>query len=250
FFFVFLEYYYLPAHRLDDYSAFLREMRVENLEDALLTVLAALQMLRARKQLIRKLYGGLALYLLVVTVCAGLAQYLQSVKPAPTGTSRDLLWTLPFLFCALWAAQWQPGPAAEPDSPLRRKTFGTLMLTNATFALAPLIILWQVSRLEAEWHLVRFSLLGVSIVCFAARLGISQFREAKSAHEVQTHTLAMESAVNGMAIIDTKGKYIYVNPSYARMMGYPDPGLLKGKRWDALHNPQDVAPVEMDIREG
>src|SRR5882757_1802308 len=70
FFFVFLEYYYLPAHRLDDQSAFLREMRVENLEDAFLTVLAALQMVRARKREIRKLYGGLALYLLFVTLCA------------------------------------------------------------------------------------------------------------------------------------------------------------------------------------
>ena len=250
FFFVFLEYYYLPAHRLDDHSAFLREMRVENLEDAFLTVLAALQMSRARKRQIRKLYGGLALYLLFVTVCAALAQYLQSIKPAPTGTFRDLLWTLPFLACAMWAAQWQPGPVVEADSQLRRKTFGTLMLTNATFALAPLIILWQVSQLEVEWHLVRFSLLGVSIVCFAARLGISQFREAKSAHEVHTHTLAMESAVNGMAILDNRGKYIYVNSSYAKMMGYPDPGLLMGKPWDELHNRQDVTPVEMDIRQG
>ncbi len=249
FFFVFLEYYYLPAHRLDDHSAFLREMRVENLEDAFLTVLAALQMSRARKPQIRKLYGGLALYLLFVTVCAALAQYLQSIKPTPTGTFRDLLWTLPFLACAMWAAQWQPGPAVEADSQLRRKTFGTLMLTNATFALAPLIILWQVSQLEVEWHLVRFSLLGVSIVCFAARLGISQFREAKSANEVHTHTLAMESAVNGMAILDNKGKYIYVNSSYAKMMGYPDPGLLMGKPWDELHDRQDVTPVEMDIRQ-
>src|SRR6267154_2744857 len=128
FFFVFLEYYYLPAHRLDDQSAFLREMRVENLEDAFLTVLAALQMVRARKREIRKLYGGLALYLLFVTLCAALAQYLQSIKPTPTGTFRDLLWTLPFLACAMWAAEWQPGPATETDSRLRRKTFGTLML--------------------------------------------------------------------------------------------------------------------------
>jgi PAS domain S-box-containing protein len=250
FFFVFLEFYYLPAHRLDDHSAFLREMRVENVEDALLTVLAALQMFRARKQRIRKLFGGLTLYLLFMTLCAALAQYLQSTRPAPTGTLRDLLWTLPFLACAMWAAQWQPGSAEEAGSPLRRKTLGGLLLTNATFALAPLIILWQVSQLASEWRLLRFSLLGVSIVCFAARLAISQFREAKSASEVHTHTLAMESAVNGMAILDNGGKYIYVNTSYARMMGYPDPGLLTGKQWEGLHNRQDVTPVEMDIRQG
>src|SRR6266853_6369669 len=113
FFFIYLEYYYVPARRLDNYSAFLREMRVENVEDALLTVLAAFQALRARKQHTRKLYGGLALYLLFLTVCAALAQYLQIIKPAPTGTLRDLLWTSPFLVFAIWAAQWQPSPVAE-----------------------------------------------------------------------------------------------------------------------------------------
>ena len=34
FFFIYLEFYYVPAHRLDDHSAFLREMRVENPERA------------------------------------------------------------------------------------------------------------------------------------------------------------------------------------------------------------------------
>src|SRR5947207_1656911 len=206
FFFIYVEFYYLPARRLDNYSAFLREMRVENVEDALLTVLAAFQALRARKPGTRKLYGGLALYLLFMTVSAALAQYLQSTKPAPTGTLRDLLWTLPFLVGAMWAAQWQPSPVAETGSRLRRRTFGELMLTNTTFALAPLIILWQVSQLEAEWRLLRFSLLGVSIVCYAARLAISQFHEARSANAVQTHTLAMDSAINGLAILDAGGK--------------------------------------------
>src|SRR5260370_1276262 len=59
FFFIYLEYYYLPARRLGNYSAFLRGMRVENLEDASLTLLAAYQALRARNHRTRKLYGGL-----------------------------------------------------------------------------------------------------------------------------------------------------------------------------------------------
>jgi PAS domain S-box-containing protein len=248
FFFIYVEFYYLPAHRLDNHSAFLREMRVENLEDALLTVLAAFQALRARKQHIRKLYGGLAIYLLLLSVCAALAQYLQSIKPAPTGTLRDLLWTLPFLVGAMWAAQWQPSPEAETGAPLRRKTFSELMLTNASFALAPLIILWQVSQLEAEWRLLRFSLLGVSIVCYAARLGISQYREAKSANVVMTHTLAMDSAVNGMAILDAGGKYIYVNPAYARMIGNTNREALLGMSWQEISHGRTVTPVEPEIR--
>src|SRR5712692_5052529 len=249
FFFIYLEYYYLPAHRLDDYSAFLREMRVENLEDVFLTVLAAVQALRSRKRHTRKLYGGLALYLLLLTVCAATAQYLQSVKPAPTGTLRDLLWTAPFLAFAVWAARWQPDPAAETGSLLRRKTLGELMVTNATFALAPLIILWQVSRLQSEWRLVRFSLLGVSIVCYAARLGISQYREAKSANAVLTHTVAMDSAVNGMAILDPQGRYVYVNPAYAQMIGNTNRETMLGKLWQDVSDSHDVAPVASGIRE-
>src|SRR6267378_4142518 len=223
FFFIYLEYYYVPAHRLDNYSAFLRGMRVENVEDALLTALAAFQALRARKQHTRKLYGGLALYL--------------------------LLWTSPFLVGAMWAAQWQPSPAAETGSRLLRKTFGELMVTNTTFALAPLIILWQVSQLEAEWRLLRFSLLGVSIVCYAARLGISQFHEAKSANAVQTHTLAMDSAINGLSILDAGGKYIYVNPAYARMIGNTNREAMLGKPWQEISGPRAEAPVVSEIRE-
>ena len=249
FFFIYVEFYYLPAHRLDDHSAFLREMRVENAEDALLTALAAFQALRSRKQHIRKLYGGLAIYLLSVTVCAALAQYLQIVKPSPTGTLRDLLWTAPFLFAAMWAARWQPSPAAESGSPLRRKTLGELVLTNTTFALAPLIVLWQVSQLGAEWRVLRFSLLGVSIVCYAARLGISQYREAKSANAVLTHTLAMDSAVNGMAILDAGGKYIYVNPAYARMMGNTNREAVLGKSWREVPDARNVSPVASEVRE-
>src|SRR5258708_40293770 len=85
FFFIYLEYYYLPAHRLDGYSAFLRQMRVENVEDASLTALAALQALRARKQHIRKLYGGLPLYPLILTSCAAPVQTPPNIKPTPTG---------------------------------------------------------------------------------------------------------------------------------------------------------------------
>jgi PAS domain S-box-containing protein len=248
FFFIYVEYYYLPAHRLDEHSAFLREMRVENGEDVLLTVLAVFQALRARNKNIRKLYGGLAIYLMLVSVFAALAQYVQSVKPAPTGTLRDLLWTVPFLFAAMWAAQWQPIAEVETVSILRRKAFGELMLTNGTFALAPLIILWQVSRLDAEWRVVRFSLLGVSIVCYAARLGISQYREAISASSLVTHSLAMDSAVNGLAILDAAGKYIYVNPAYARMIGNTSRESMLGKSWREISDEWTAAPVEPEIR--
>jgi two-component system, cell cycle sensor histidine kinase and response regulator CckA len=249
FFFIYVEYYYLPAHHLDSHTAFLRGMRVENVEDLLLTVLAALQALRARKPHVRKLYGVLAIYLLFMSSCAALAEYIQSIRPAPTGTLRDLLWTMPFLGLAIWAAQWQPPSPEETGSQLQRKTFSELMVTNATFALAPLIVLWQVSQLNSEWRLIRFSLLGISIVCYAARLGLSQYREARSANAVLTHTIAMDSAINGMAILNAGGKFVYVNTAYAQMIGDTTPEAMLGQSWRDVSNPQNVAPVESEIRE-
>src|SRR5438477_7597907 len=92
FFFIYVEFYYLPARRLDDYSAFLREMRVEYVEDAVLTLLAALQALRSRRQHFRKLYGGLAVFVLLLTLCAGVAQDLQVASLALIWPVGDLLW--------------------------------------------------------------------------------------------------------------------------------------------------------------
>jgi len=249
FFFIYVEYYYLPAHRLDVQNALLREMRVENLEDALVTALAAFQAWRARKAHIRRLYSGLALYLLCLTAFAAAAQYLQNTRPAPTGTLRDLLWTAPFLFAALWAAQWRPGTGEESSQRLRRKTVGELMITNATLALAPLIILFQVARLQAEWRVLRFSLLGVSILCYAARLGLSQFREARSTDAVRTHALAMESTVDGMAILDNNAEHIYANTAFAKMLGLQDPEEVLGKSWRQVFDPRDIALLEGQVLE-
>jgi PAS domain S-box-containing protein len=249
FFFIFLEFYFLPARRLDEHAAFLREMRVENLEDIMVVALAGFRALTARKRHFRKLYGGLTLYYLIATVFAAAAQYLQSVQPSPTGTLRDLLWTLPFLVGALWAAQWTPDPAEGSGLLTGRKTLSELLITNGTLALAPLIILFEVSQLQTEWRLLRFSLLGVSIVCYAARLGLSQYREAKSANEVMTHALAMESAADGISIVGAKGEHVYANSAFAKMMGFEGVSGIIGKSWREVYDVKDTELLEDHIRD-
>ncbi|HEV2197176.1 MAG TPA: PAS domain S-box protein [Candidatus Acidoferrum sp.] len=249
FFFIFVEFYFLPARKLDEHTAFLREMRVENLEDVMVVALAGFRALTARKPHLRKLYGGLTLYFSVATVFAATAQYLQSVQPTPTGTLRDLLWTLPFLVGALWAAQWTPDPAKGSGLLTGRKTLSELLITNGTLALAPLIILFEVSQLQTEWHLLRFSLLGVSIVCYAARLGLSQYREAKSANEAMTHALAMESAADGISIVGAKGEHVYANSAFAKMMGFEGVSGIIGKSWHEVYDVKDAELMEDHVRD-
>ncbi len=249
FFFIFVEFYFLPAHRLDEHTAFLREMRVENLEDALVATLAGFRALTARKQHIRELYRGLALFLVTLTVFSATAQYLQMVRPAPTGTLRDLLWTLPLLYGALWAAGWKPSAEEGRGPQVRRKALSELLVTNGTLALAPLIILFQVAQLEAEWRALRFSLLGVSILCYAARLAISQHCEAKSANEAMTHALAMDSAVDGISIVGKEGKLLYVNTAFAKMMRFEQASAMAGKNWREIYDKKDTTLLEEHIRD-
>jgi len=249
FFFIFVEFYFLPAQRLDEHTAFLRELRVENLEDVMVAALAAFRALTAQKQHLRKLYTGLAVFVTFVMVSAAIAQYLQIVRPAPTGTLRDLLWTLPFLAGALWASEWKPSRDQGSGLKVRRKGSGELLVTNGTLALAPLIILFQVAQLEQEWRLLRFTLLGVSILCYAARLTISQHREAKSANEAMTHALAMDSAADGISILEKEGQLVYANSAFAKMMRFEQASAMIGKNWREIYDERDVALLEDHIRD-
>jgi len=249
FFLILLQFYYLPARYFEAPAAMLLGVRVKTAEDLLLVALALLQAVRARAPHIRKLYVGLAIYLLASSAGPSFAAYVQSVRPSPTGTFLDLAWTLPLLVGALWAAQWRPYPVAEPAVRLRPKTFGELMLTNATLALGPLIVLLQISQIGSEWRLVRFSLLGISILCFAARLGLSEFRFAQSSDVTQQHTLAMEAAADGISILKAPGEVVYANSAFARMLAIEHPRMLLGKTWREIYDHRDVALLEEQIRE-
>ncbi len=215
-----------------------------------LTVIAGVVTLSVSTKRLRALYGGLAGFLMVNAISTGITDYVQSVHNVPTGTWYDLGWSVPFLAFAIWASGWEePVEVAEEAVALRKKTLGVLALKNVMLALAPLIVLVLVSRLGTQWRWVGFVLLGVSITCYAARLGVSQYREARSAELVRRDTLAMDSAMDGMAIVSPNGQYTYVNEAYARMMGHPGPHAMIGKRWATLHPRSDVESTEAGIRQ-
>jgi len=249
FFLIYLSLYYLPMLGADQHTGMIREIWVEIGEDIALLVLAVVQYARRRRSPVRVPYAGLVVYLLLYTIGAGISDYQQTISEAPTGTWFDLCWTVPLLFAALWAGSWKPSREPIPIASPKPRTIGAMMLTNTMFALAPLIVLLQVAQLGSGWRFLRFSLLGVSILCFAARLALSESHEARSAESVRRHALALDSAMDGMAILDDKGTYIYVNSAYARMMGYENFQFLLGKPWREVANPHDVEPVIAEIRE-
>lgn len=60
---------------------------------------------------------------------------------------------------------------------------------------------------------------------------------------LQQHQLsAIEAALDGIAIMDSQGTYVYMNRSHALVHGYDDPAELIGKSWTVVV-PDDQIPV-------
>jgi PAS domain S-box-containing protein len=245
---IYIGLYYIPSLRMSPQNALQLELRMEFGENCGLVVLALFQLLRSTVKQTRALFGGLALYLAAYTIGAAVAEFHENMQESPTGNLYDLCWTVPLLLGAVWAARWQPSEEAAPAA-LKSPTFSQLLMNNVTYALAPLIVLVQVAELPIEWRVLRYSLLAVSIICYAVRLCVSQLRESRSGEIARRHALAMDSAVDGMSVLNSAGTFIYVNSAYARMMGHAGPEAMIGKPWRGVTDARDSEPVESEIRE-
>jgi two-component system cell cycle sensor histidine kinase/response regulator CckA len=248
FFFIYFGMYYLPVLELNKSAALHREFVVMSLTGSGILLLSILQWWRGRHPRARRLYGGLALYVLIYTVFSTLAQGLQVQNETPTGTWIDLAWSLPLLFAAFWAALWVPLADKPGQRRLRPKSLVELILTNGMFAFSPLIILFQVAQIGPGWKLIRLTLLGVSFVCYALRIGLTQHRQLKDGETVRRQSLAMDTSSNGMAIVNEKGVHIYANHSLAQMLGFEGPDRIIGKPWQVVYAFQNIARLEQEAR--
>ncbi len=248
FFFIYFGMYFLPAANLGPHAALGRELTVVFLGDIGIILLSLLQWWRGRLSQVRSLYGGLALYIAIYSMFSMAAEFFQVSREEPTGTWFDLAWSLPLLYGAYWAATWQPIEKTTARIQVRNKSLTELLINNGMFILTPLLILFQVAQLGPGWKLIRFSLLGVSFACYAMRIGLTQFRRQKDEETVRRQTLAMDSSVDGIAILNEKGVHIYSNEAFARMLGFDGAKSIVGKPWRIVHAFQEMDRLEPEIR--
>ena len=62
--------------------------------------------------------------------------------------------------------------------------------------------------------------------------------------KLMQHRIAMEAAMDGMAILDSAGIYVYLNQAHADLYGYESPEQLIGKSWRMLYH--DVELTRFD----
>ena len=58
---------------------------------------------------------------------------------------------------------------------------------------------------------------------------------------------AIDAAMEGIAIVDTDGRYLYMNPAHAHLFGYASPSELLGKTWQTLYRPQVAQEFERNV---
>lgn len=251
FFLVYLLMGYIPQHSADRPVPLLGVLWAVLLPQAALIALAIVQTSRARQPRVRALYQGLTVYLVWFLLCEGAAAYCVPGWRVSLGSWLDFAGILATIGIGLWAACFRPAGRAEPEDPDWPRTMANRLLTNATFALAPFIVLLQIAQFREEFHVLRYVLLGASILGFAARLGLSEYRQFRSLEALRQHKLSIdstkkdlwvqkafleqliESAPEAIAIVDPNMVVQRINREFTRLFGYAPEEAL-GKALDAL----------------
>lgn len=104
-------------------------------------------------------------------------------------------------------------------------------------ALTALMSLLLKGRIAADYLLTSFA---VSLVVSTMVLYVlKRLRET-----TMTQSAAIEASVDGIAVLDRDGRYIYLNDAHTKLYGYDGPQELIGKTWKVLYEEDEVRRFE------
>ncbi len=78
-----------------------------------------------------------------------------------------------------------------------------------------------------------------------SNMEIGELRQAQEAQ--QRLVTAVETAVEGISILNANQEYIYMNLAHAKIFGYDSPDELIGKTWREIYSPEQVARFEKEL---
>jgi diguanylate cyclase (GGDEF)-like protein/PAS domain S-box-containing protein len=64
---------------------------------------------------------------------------------------------------------------------------------------------------------------------------------------LQERLYVVEAAIDGIALLNQNGEYIYLNQSHAKIFGYENQNELLGKNWHQLYDPKEVERLESEV---
>ncbi|WP_146135830.1 PAS domain-containing hybrid sensor histidine kinase/response regulator [Phormidesmis priestleyi] len=107
---------------------------------------------------------------------------------------------------------------------------------NAIAALCNLIALFAIARRLRQRRLP-----------FATRLTYSPCDPKQEQAELHRQSVAVEAAMDGIAIFDSQGAFLYVNDALVRIFGYRNSQELIGRFWHELYYSDEISRLERDV---
>ncbi|HJZ64122.1 MAG TPA: PAS domain S-box protein [Candidatus Acidoferrum sp.] len=246
---IYVGLYYIPAQYLSHQEGMIRELYIMMVENLSLIVLSAVRAVISSSPETKKLYKRFAIFMAIFCTGAQATMYGQFLYQTTAAVVLDAAWSVLLLGGAYLAATWEPEPLQARIGPISKST-GGMLYRNMMFALGPLFVAFLTSQLGPSWKPLRVTMLGLSIICYAARVALNERRQTRNAELVRRQVQAMNSTVDGMAIVDAQGIYVFVNSEYARISGKENVNEMLGKPWREVSNPSETAKMEVEIRDG
>ncbi|HEY6386079.1 MAG TPA: ATP-binding protein [Candidatus Acidoferrum sp.] len=221
--------YALPAHWKIDGGALARLAWLPDTgRDIFLVGAFALRALMSRQKLARDLYGRMAIFFTIYLCCEVPYLYLQSTKNLQPATRWDLAWSFPFLAMTILAATSWPleeSAADEDKSTGKIESPGRWGLIHIVPMIFPLVVLLMVAGIAEKQLAVAAVMVVTSFACSSARIIFSERlrRQADIALEEKNALLKsiFEGTGDAVCIKDLEGRYVIVNPAFARYFEKP-----------------------------
>lgn len=86
--------------------------------------------------------------------------------------------------------------------------------------------------------------MSLSFLVFGFVIARTTSRRERAEQTLKRQMAAIESSMDGIAVYDAAGKYVYVNTAYASINGYDDPADLIGKSFRVAYDEQEVQRIE------
>lgn len=105
------------------------------------------------------------------------------------------------------------------------------------------LLLFDISGHELYFRL----LFVVSFLLFGLLISMILSKRRAVDEILRKHRAAMEASIDGMAILDSNQRYVYLNAAHAEVYGYDRPEELIGKTWRELYHDGEISRFEHDI---
>ena len=101
---------------------------------------------------------------------------------------------------------------------------------------------------EVPPHEVYFrTLFIVSFILFGLVISRMVAKRGEVEKKLEKHSAAIESSMDGIAVYNAEGEYLYVNRAYAAANGYEGPGELVGKNCKIAYDQEEYQRIEQTI---